>query len=158
MTKQYIRILTESLCRKKELLEQLTRLSEKQSDLVKKEITDWGTFDECTDQKAGLIEELNKLDEGFDLVFGRVKDDLTEQKEEYREEIAFLQKCIRMVTDLSVSLEALEHRNKQTIEGKFQLEKKNVGKRRVTAKAATTYYQNTRQINTVDPQLLDRKK
>lgn len=158
MEKTYIRILKESLCRKKELLESLTKCNKRQEEILRQEVIDWKAFDEETIQKEKYIDELTRLDEGFDLIFAKVKEELVDHKEEYKEDILFMKKLIQTISDLSASLESGEYRNKAMIEQCFQKERSRINKKRVSAKVASVYYQNTKQINYVDPQMLDKRK
>lgn len=157
MTKSYVRVLKESLCRKKEILKELLTDTAKQTELIDGEEIGWDEFERIMEHKEKLIEELEKLDDGFDLVFQRVQEELTGNPKQYETDIQFMKGLIRDITSLSTSLEADENRNKTAIERRMLTGKKELHRKKVSAKAATTYYQNAKQFNFVDPQLLDKK-
>ena len=110
------------------------------------------------EEKAKLIAELEKLDDGFDEVFQKVRDDLTNHKEEYRDEIKTMQELIRSLTAKSATVQGQEARNKVLMEQKFTAIKGQVRKVRSSQKVVNQYYQNMMKVNLVDPQFTDSKK
>lgn len=158
--KHYIEIMMESLNKKEAILEQLIHKSEKQKEIVSLNDAinvNWDLFDELVEQKGTLVEELMKLDEGFQTLFDRIKDELTDNKENYKNEIAIMQNKIRHITELSVDLETKEQRNKALVEKKFREGRTQIKQTRLGSQAAISYYNKMNKINTVDPQLMDRK-
>ena len=119
---------------------------------------DWDAFDALIDVKAELIEELDKLDDGFNAVFNRIRDELDGKRAQYKKEIARLQEQIREVTAQSTSLMASEQRNKDLMEKQAMGTRKQLRQTKVNSRAAASYYKSMNQINTIDPQLMDKKK
>lgn len=158
MDKNYVRVLKESLCRKKEVLQELLSLTMKQKELLEADSIDWDAFDHTIDDKSVQIAELERLDEGFDMIFEKVKGILQEQSEEYRDDIAMMQRLIRDITACSTSLEAAELRNKARLEERTMVSRRELRQIRRSATVASNYYKNNQQLNLVDPQLMDRKK
>ena len=109
-TGQYIEILLESLQKKKTLLEAIQEENQKQEAAVK---ADGGleAFDKTVKKKGRLIRELNGLDDGFETVYARIKEELVQNPTAYRNEIAQMQRLIAEITELSVSVQASEQRN-----------------------------------------------
>lgn len=158
--KHYIEIMMESLNKKEAILEQLIHKSEEQKEIVSLNDAinvNWDLFDELVEQKGTLVEELMKLDEGFQTLFDRIKDELTANKDSYKNEIASMQNTIRHITELSVDLETKEQRNKALVEKKFREGRTQIKQTRLGSQAAISYYNKMNKINTVDPQLMDRK-
>ncbi len=154
--KQYLDVLIEGLKKKNKILAEIVVWNSKQAEAIKAENLD--AFDEIIGKKETLIEELNRIDNGFQSVFDRIKDDVMAEKDRYREELTVLQNEIRRMTDLGVEIEAGEQRNKAAIEQYFSFTHKNVNQSRKNARAASDYYKNMSRVNYVDPQLMDKKK
>lgn len=155
---QYISILIESLNNKITILNEILDLNLKQSNLIKQEEFDMATFDQIVTHKSGLIEKLELLDSGFESVYDRIRQELTLNKNKYIVEIGQLQKLIAQVTDQSARIQASEERNRIKIEEYFKNTRAAYKSARVSVKAASTYYKAMSNLNTVDPQLMDRKK
>jgi len=157
MEKQYIQMMLESLQKKEMVLEQLLAQSNRQKEVLSVEDIDWDSFDQITVEKGELIDELLKLDEGFETLFERIKTPLTEQKEIYKVEIGYMQETIRSLTDKSAELEALEQRNKKMVETRLMESRQAIKQSKMGSQAAMQYYQRMNRINTIDPQLMDKK-
>lgn len=155
--KEYLDLLKESLMRKEEILKELIKKSETQRQLMEFEEPDWDLFDRTGEEKEKLISELLKQDEGFQSVFDRISEELKANKGKYITEIAGMKAQIKTVTDLSVELEATEQRNKVLIEKKFRENQNKIKQSRLGSQAAIQYYNKMSKINTVDPQLMDKK-
>ena len=146
MEKQYIQMMLESLQKKEQVLDGLLVQSEKQKEVLSAQEVDWDSFDQITVVKGELIDELLKLDEGFDALFERVKEPLTAQKA-----------TIRSLTDKSAELEAMEQRNKKMVESRMAESRQAIRQSKLGSQAAMQYYQRMNRINTIDPQLMDKK-
>lgn len=158
MTSNYIESLESSLLVKCEKLDQLIALSEQQKDIVSSETIEWEKFDKIVDEKSAIIDELDKLDSGFDIVYNNIKADIEKNKDAYKSHVVKMQKLIKEVTERSTKLMALEQRNKNTIEQAFAKERKQIASNKMTNKIATGYYNSMNKINYIDPQLMDTKK
>ncbi len=157
MEKQYIRMMLESLQKKEAVVENLLSGSEKQKEVLSAKEVDWDAFDALTVEKGKLIDELLQLDEGFESLFERVRGPLTQNKDMYKTEIGFMQATIRTLTDKSAELEALEQRNKKLVETRMAESRQVIKQSKMGSQAAMQYYQRMNRINTVDPQLMDKK-
>lgn len=157
MTTNYLKVLQESLLKKKDILESILLASEKQRDIVSADNIDWEAFDRSIDAKGLLIENLGKLDDGFQNIYDRVKEELADNKDKYKDEIVAMQDLIRKVTELGTQVETLELRNKALIEKRFAEEHKQIKQSKIGSKVAMEYYQKMNKLNVVDPQLMDRK-
>lgn len=156
MSKEYINILIESLQKKEKILTDLYDLSLKQAEIVKAEDPDWDAFTSVVDNKGVLIDSINELDEGFETVFGKVKETLDSDKDKYVKEIIKLKELVKSVTEKGADLEALERRNKDLIEQSFAKSRQKIKQSKMGTQAAMQYYQKMNKINTVDPQFLDK--
>lgn len=158
MTSKYLDMLEDSLRNKKDILEKLTELSNRQKDIVKEAAVDWEQFDLLVDEKGALIDRLENLDNGFEAVYNRIREDVSTNKDKYKDSLINIQKLISAVTEASTRLMALERRNKTAIEASFNNERTNISQVKKTSEVAANYYKSMSRVNFIDPQLMDRKK
>lgn len=158
MSEQYLIILLESLKKKDSVLGEILRISQRQNVILSSVPVDFEEFDRCVDDKDICIEQIVKLDAGFETLYQNVGIELREQKHKYASEIKELQKWIQAVTEKSVSIEALEKRNKALVEETLQKRRREMGDGKRSVKAAMTYYRNMNYTNVVSPQYMDKKK
>lgn len=158
MTKNYLDILEESLIKKESVLDSLHVLSNKQAEVLGESEVFLEVFDQYMDEKDAYLEELDKLDEGFELLYEKIKAELLEHKEIYAEQIERVQQQIQNIMDKSVSLQALESRNKEKVMGYLQNAKKNNGDNRRSSKVAYDYYKSMSRSNVIPSHFMDKKK
>lgn len=158
MMENYLDILEESLKQKDEILQKIADYSNQQEVLLKQDNLPMEEFDALVDQKDILVKQLEKIDEGFETVYTRIKDQITGNKEMYKAQIARLQHLISVVTERSVSIQAQEQRNKVMVEQYFSKTRKEMRQGKRSSKAALDYYRNMNNTNVTSPQFLDQKK
>ena len=158
MGREYVTALKESLEKKLKVLEELYRLCLSQSELLNKEELDYEAFDTLVDEKDICIEKLEKLDEGFEIVYNRVKPELESNKAMYAAEIKAMQELIVKITDKSTSITALEERNKKGVTATLKRDKKGLSESKRSVSVAMNYYKSMNGINVPDSQYLDKKK
>ena len=160
MQENYVQIMLESLKKKENILDAISEKNLQQKEVVEAEEVSFDAFDRIIDEKAEFIEQLDKLDRGFESLYERVKELIQseEGKVKYRNEIKEMQECIRKITEKSTSIQVQEKRNKQTIEAVFRNEKEKLKSGKVSSRAAVNYYKTMNQTNYVSPQFLDKKK
>ena len=107
-----LQILQDSLRKKLEILKAVEAKSKEQSQLLADEDVSLSILDRNMDEKAELIEEISKLDSGFEAMYDSIRQELMANKEAYKEQIKIIQKYISAIMDTSVSIEAIEARNK----------------------------------------------
>ncbi|MCR5848984.1 MAG: hypothetical protein K6G75_12840 [Lachnospiraceae bacterium] len=152
----YLNVLKDSLVKKERILKDLIIKSEEQAKIVKSEQVEWDEFTKIVDEKGELIDEIMKLDEGFDTLYARIKEELENNKENYKEIIIEIKALIKSVTEKSADLEAIEYRNKTIIETAFANTRKEIKQSKLGRKAAADYYNKMNKINLIDPQLMDK--
>jgi hypothetical protein len=158
MTEQYLAILIDSLQKKIILLNELSELTELQSKVLADKSMDFQVFDAYVNDKDALVKQLEKLDEGFDLVYRHIQKELPQKKTQYAKEIGVLQDLISQIMDKSMSLQARESRNQQAVIQIFREEKTKLGSQRRSNNAALNYYRNSSGLASLAPQFLDQKK
>ena len=78
----------------------------------------------------------------FDVIYEKVKTELEQNRETYKDQIVELQCKITVITELSNAVQAKEARNKKLIEQYFAKQKKNIKQSRQRSKVAYGYQQN----------------
>lgn len=154
----YLSVLEDSLKKKLQILDELTDYTTQQQELLKVEELDYEAFDRLVDQKEPLIQRIMELDQGFETVYDRIKEQLLGNKEQYAAQIRALQSLIGELTDKSVKLQTMEQRNKSAVEQQFRKSREKIRKGRQNKQAALNYYKNMNNVNYVPPQFLDDKK
>ena len=150
-------ILSESLDRKLAVLEDIQAYNRKQEMAFSENVPDMESFDEALEEKEELIQRLEKLDEGFELLYERIAEQLKDNRAQYAQQIRELQEKIRRVTDLGVSIQAQEARNKKLIEEYFDRARKGIKQGRQGSKVAYDYYRNMSGGSYNMPQFMDSK-
>ncbi len=154
----YLSVLEDSLKKKLQILDELTDYTTQQQELLKVEELDYAAFDRLVDQKEPLIQRIMELDQGFETVYDRIKEQLLGNKEQYAAQIKALQSLIGELTDKSVKLQTMEQRNKSAVEQQFRKSREKIRQGRQNKQAALNYYKNMNNSNYVPPQFLDDKK
>lgn len=158
MTEDYLQMLTEATRKKIAVLDKALDLSVRQDKLLDDPVMDMDAFGRISDEKGGLVDELNRLDEGFeDVYYDRVRDQIRDSREKYAGQISELKELIREVTDKTVQLQARELRSKKKAEEYFNRQYKKIGDSRRSSKAAYDYYRSMKNINNLPPQFMDDK-
>ncbi|MBR3808150.1 MAG: flagellar export chaperone FlgN [Lachnospiraceae bacterium] len=157
MVSKYMDMLVECLEKKNQILDKLTELNKKQTNLIQDEDFSLSEFDKCVDEKGILIDNILKLDSGFEGLYNKVGKTVADNPSEYKEQLSAMQKLITQITEKSVSIQAEEERNKKLIESRFSREKSRIKSGRSQSRVALDYYNNMNKLNHVDSQFWDKK-
>jgi len=152
-----LQILKDSLAKKKTILVQIEDENKTQENVLKTEPVSFDEFEATVDKKTELIDELNKLDQGFESVYDRIKESLIAQKENFKADIEDLKILVSDITDLSVSIQAQEARNKSLVEKFFKKSREDIQAERIRAKS-TYDFMNRMSNQEVEPRFMDTKK
>ena len=158
MSEAYMSMLIESQERKLELLEKAIVLDKEQEEIITGEKPDMGALDANINAKGALVDELNKLDDGFEALYAKVRDEFINHKEEHKEEIRTLQDLIRRITEKIAEVEAIEARSKINFEAFMKKRRHAIKDNRSSLKAANVYAVNMRKMNKIDSVFVDNKK
>ena len=153
-------ILSESLDRKFFILAQIQECNERQAKAfaADTEEADLDAFDREFEEKDKLIDELNQLDDGFETLYEELARELQNNKEKYAVQIRELQDKIAKVTELSVSIQTQEMRNKKLVENYFFKTRKDLKQSRQISKAAYDYYKSMSGIAYSTSRIMDNKQ
>ena len=104
-TGNYLQIMIDSLIKKKDILQKIVEYNTEQESILKEAEFNGDAFQKNMELKSECIDELNRLDEGFQMVYDRVKEDVQMYKQNYKSDIERLQQLIREVTSLSAAIQ-----------------------------------------------------
>ena len=105
-------ILSESLDRKLEVLQKIQEYNKRQEEVFSAEKVDIRQFDAAVEEKQHLIDEVVRLDDGFEILYEKLAKELEGNRQRYAAQIKEMQAKVAKVTELSVSVQAQEARNK----------------------------------------------
>ena len=151
-------VLVESLEKKSRILDEIIQENEAQETLLRQDELDLEALDVSADRMGELAEKLELLDEGFEAVYDRIREELIKNKSVYRGEIRRMQELIAEITEKVVGINAARMRNKLQAEKQFKKSRQRIGKATSKMKASQNYYNNMNRLNFVDPQFYDNKK
>lgn len=151
-------MLEESLVKKIEIMKKIEEENTRQKEILSNsDDVDLEAFDKTLDIKGEYIDELEKLDDGFQSLFDRVKQEVGDNKKTYADQIKRMQELIHEIMDSSASIEAAEHRNKKLAENYFSSEREKMATGKRSSAAAFNYYTTMNNFKDIPPQFLDTK-
>lgn len=158
MGQNIAQILLQSLIKKNQVLDAIIRQNSVQENILKQDDLDMEAFDASLDEIGTLIEELEKLDQGFETVYDKMREEILEHKSLYRAEIAQMQEQIQQITDKSVKINAAKMRNQMRAENHFKRKTREIKNATSKTRVARNYYNNMNNLHCVPPQFYDSKK
>lgn len=158
MSQSSIQVLVDSLEKKSRLLDDIIRENEVQEELLKQEELDMDALNASTDRIGSMTEALERLDDGFEAVYDRTREELIADKAAYRGEIARMQKLIGEITDKVVRINAARMRNKLRADQQFKKSREQIGRAVSKMKVSKNYYNSMNNLHYVSPQFYDSKK
>ena len=151
-------MLSDSLEKKLDILEELQTKNKLQTAILNDPNALPEDLQKNMEQKDNLVDRIEKLDEGFDSIFQRVKDVLEKDRELYADDIRYMQRMIKKITDISVDIQALEQKNKRLAMTKFADVKAQIKDERTSQRVLNSYYQNMQGDAGADSNFYDSKK
>lgn len=162
-TDNYLQIMIDSLNKKEKLLDEILERNKAQYELIKDkqyEEVDWTAFNLRVTEKDIAIDKIIEIDDGFDETYKLVKDEVTANKDKYRDKVLKLQEIIGRLTDKGVSIQTGEERNRQIIDNIFSKTRQEIKKQRTGIKVASNYYKTMSNavVRAAEDSILDEKK
>lgn len=151
-------ILAESLEKKRQVLVKIQEYNKRQEQIFTENSVDMNQFDAAVEEKGKLIEELTRLDTGFELLYAKLAEQLKDNRQKYVAEIKAIQQQIAVITEMSMTIQAQEKRNKSLIEQYFSKERTALRENRKVSKAAYDYYKKVNNTAYAPPQFMDSKQ
>ncbi len=138
----YIQLLIDSLVKKQGVLNELMEITTRQQNIIDSESFEEDEFLKTISLKEEQIKSLEEMDRGFELVYDRIRENLSDNRKEYIPQITALKELVTIITDLSVRLQALEKRNKPKLEALLANKRKSIKNSRLSNETVTNYYKN----------------
>lgn len=154
----YIQVLIQSLHQKVEALDSIIEKNKEQYEILSVEEADMDAFEKNVREKSEYIDKIVFLDDGFEEIYARVKEELDVNRAAHAEDIRQMKKLIADITERSMKIQAQEQRNKELASVQFSKARKKIRQVKAGSKGAMQYYRNMQQLNVVDPQFMDKKK
>ncbi len=159
----YLQIMIEALNKKEGLLDSIIDRNHAQYELIKGktyEEVDWTAFNLRVTEKEIAIDHIIELDDGFEETYSLVKDEVTNNKDKYRDALGKLQELIGRLTDKGVTIRTGEERNRQIIDNIFLKTRQDIRKQRTGIKVASSYYNTMSNsvVRAAETSILDEKK
>lgn len=154
----YMQVLVRTLQRQVEALTDILEITKEQSRIAGAPDFDEAMLENTLNRKEILIAKLNELDDGFISVYNRVRRELQDNQDAYKEDIRQIQDLIKECTDLGVEIKVLEERNREKLVRCFANKHKQYSSQKTAASVASQYHQTMNNTKVMDSFFLDRKK
>ena len=154
----YLHILKDTLIKKNILLDNLLDITTRQEEYFNKPAPDMEAFDQTLSDKEEYIHQISQMDDGFEKIYGHVKEEINAKRTEHREEIEALQELIRQITDKSTRLQVNETRNKNKMEAFLLTKKKEIKNLKMSNRTVSKYYNAMHNQQQGESFFLDKKK
>jgi len=152
----YISILRESLEKKIVILEDISKYTERQKQLLSESDFKVEEYNDLVEKKDKLADSIEILDIGFSRVYKLVSKELEYNKENHVEDIKELKRMVSTITEMVTSIQADEKRNFEKAKGMLTLKQKEVASARKSNTMAANYYK-VMSKTTSEPQFMDKK-
>lgn len=154
----YIEVLIHSLQKKVQVLDDVIALTKEQEILLEKsESMDMDEFNQTIDKKGHLIDQINELNDGFEKLYDRIKEEL-KNKKEYSMEIMQLQDLIKIVTEKSVKIQVVEKQNYVKFQYYLKTKSTEIKEFKQSTKTVSSYYKNMASQHQGQSYFIDKKK
>jgi len=162
-TVNYLQILIDCLNKKEALMDRLLEKNKSQQECVKNkeyEDVDWDAFNLLVSEKEVIIDKITEIDDGFEEVYERIRDEVTGNRQKYRVQVIKLQELITRLTDKGAQIQTGEERNRRIIDSIFQKTRQQIKTQRTTINAASNYYKTMSNavLRAAEDSILDTKK
>ncbi len=158
-TENYITIMEDTLTKKLELLTKIERIAKLQTEAFEEGNVDPDRMMDQLEQKDVYLRELDKLDDGFEVVYGRAHQEMAANKETYRYEIIKMQELIKDIASYTVKLQVFEEKNRQRFIHLFNKKREEIKTFNSNNKMAANYYKNMANVHqSGQSYFVDRKK
>jgi hypothetical protein len=156
--KQNIEMIMQNLEHKLQVLDKIIEVNVRQRDILAIRQLDVEEYDKTCEEKAVLIEQVQKLDNEFNRLYERIVGELKGNEHEYVDDVTRIQKCIDMIVNKGATIRELELSNKEIFTRKANEMKNDVKNLRANERIINLYNQNVQNTGIVEPQFMDNKK
>ncbi|MCI9297562.1 MAG: hypothetical protein HFI10_08970 [Lachnospiraceae bacterium] len=154
----YLDMLQDSLKKKLDILNRIMRYQKEESDMLQSESMQMEAFDKSIHEKVVLAESIDSLDDGFEQVYDRIREEMIRNKERYAGSIRAMQNMIAEISEKNILIQAEENRLRLEVDNFAKRESALLRQKRDNGKAARSYFNNMKKLNYVGSQFMDKKK
>ncbi len=158
MENHYVQVLIDTIHKKEAVLHQILEITKQQEALSKRDTYASDEMEEAMNEKEILIARLNYLDDGFESVYDRIRSELRNHMENYRQEIGILQDAIRRCTKTGNEIQILEERNRNRFSMLFSNARSQYATSRTQANVAQNYHKMMNHSKIADAYFVDHKQ
>ncbi|MCM1200183.1 MAG: hypothetical protein NC312_03070 [Bacteroides fragilis] len=158
MSQNIAQILLQSLEKKNQLLDEIIEENGLQEEILKRETFDMDALDASLDRIGLLTEKLERLDDGFEALYDKVRVEIMTNKVRYQAEIARMQGYIQQITDKVVKINTARMRNQARADSQFKKQALEIKNATSKTRASRNYYNNMNKLNYVSSQFYDTRK
>ena len=151
-------MLQDSLKKKLDILNRIMRYQKEESDMLQSESMQMEAFDKSIHEKVVLAESIDSLDDGFEQVYDRIREEMIRNKERYAGSIRAMQNMIAEISEKNILIQAEENRLRLEVDNFAKRESALLRQKRDNGKAARSYFNNMKKLNYVGSQFMDKKK
>lgn len=154
----YLDMLQGSLKKKLEIINRIMNYQKEEADMLRLEEMEIEAFDKSIAEKVELAESISALDDGFEQVYDRIREEIIGNKAKYAKQIQAMQNMIGEISEKNVLIQAEENRLKLEVDNYAKKASAALRQKRDNGKAARSYYNSMKKLNYVDSQFMDKKK
>ncbi len=154
----YLDMLQDSLKKKLDILNRIMRYQKEESDMLQSESMQMEAFDKSIHEKVVLAESIDSLDDGFEQVYDRIREEMIRNKERYAGSIRAMKNMIAEISEKNILIQAEENRLRLEVDNFAKRESALLRQKRDNGKAARSYFNNMKKLNYVGSQFMDKKK
>ncbi len=154
----YLRVLSDSLEQKKDVLAKILVITKQQEDLAAAGELDEIAFSNSVNEKEVLIARLNQIDEGFTTIYNRIRQEVIDGGGVYDTEIRNMQNQIKSCVEIGNEIQVTEERNQTKLAIHFQEKNQEYKVKASSNQVAKSYYQSMAGVQYRDPFFIDQKK
>lgn len=154
----YLDMLQGSLKKKLEIINRIMDYQKEEADMLRLEEMEIEAFDKSIAEKVELAESISALDDGFEQVYDRIREEIIGNKAKYAKQIQAMQNMIGEISEKNVLIQAEENRLKLEVDNYAKKASAALRQKRDNGKAARSYYNSMKKLNYVDSQFMDKKK
>lgn len=149
--------MVDTLNKKRALLDKIYQSTLAQEKYINSDQPDMDEYTVLYHDKEILIDELNKLDDGFEKIYEHVRIEMASNKDEYKDEILHMQNLIRLISERSAAIFSLEKSNKEKFHIYFSKQKQEIKAFKKSNQTVTKYYKSMTEGYGKD-MFIDKKK
>lgn len=152
----YVAVLKSTLIRKYNVLYELQEIMERFDKILSLDDIDANSMDKILEERQTAIRQIEDLDAGFESIYSKVEKEIKNNRGLYEKDIKEMQEYIPKITELGVTISAMETRCKAKFEIFFSKKRTQVKNFKLSSRTVANYYKNS--YGGAGASMLDSKK